>query len=109
MKWFAQPPPYKEQIWVILNRFDFQRVAEAMEQMGWKWGIGLEAEVPKARKLEETAEYLLRLVTQAEEPTMEAATGGFRAFYSEPPTWYRRGTLGLAFEVESYVYGEEGD
>ena len=104
MKWLTQPPMYKEQIWAILNRFDFHRVAEAMEQMGWQWQ---DKGVPKVKQLEETAEYLLRLIVQVEERTMEAATGGFRAYYAVPPTWYRRGTLALSFEVASYAYGEE--
>jgi len=104
MKWFTQPPSYPVQIRHILKTFDFQRVAESMEQMGWQWR---EEGVPKVNQLEETAVYLLGLVTQAENPMMEAMTGGFRAFYFEPPARFRRGVLALSFEVASYVYGEE--
>ena len=111
MKWlknrFTKPPQYEDQIRHILVTFDFERVADEMGRMGWEWVSGREKYVPNVNQLEETAEYLLRLITQTEEPCMEAATGGFRAYYAVPPTWYRRGTLALKFEVASYAHGEE--
>lgn len=69
-------PTYQQQIDIIMDNFDFGKVAKAMKALGWRWH-GCDG-VPEEPELRKEARRLLREVADAEDFT-GVSTGGFVA------------------------------
>ena len=70
----------QEEIDNIMDTFDFNRVAEIMEAVDWKWGMPAGGSgVPDEVELRQTARGLLKGLRE----NRVAATGGFTAILSE--------------------------
>ena len=78
-----------EQLNLIMERFDFEKVHAYMKLTNWKWID----EVPSVNKLRTTAERLLYDVIASDTPTTTSGTGGFTAYKF---TW----GIQLAFSIE---------
>ena len=78
-----------EQLNLIMERFDFEKVHAYMKLTNWKWID----EVPSVNKLRTTAERLLYDVIASDDSTTTSGTGGFAA---SKFTW----GIQLAFSIE---------
>lgn len=78
-----------EQLNLIMERFDFEKVHAYMKLTNWKWID----EVPSVNKLRTTAERLLYDVIASDDSTTTSGTGGFTA---SKFTW----GIQLAFSIE---------
>lgn len=90
----------QSQIDNIMDNFDFTKVQESMEFLGWKWYnqegyLG----VPTEHELRKTARSLLRQVSSYDKPEWNVSTGGLCARIAE-------GELSLKFVLSEW-HGED--
>ena len=86
---------HQEKIDSIMDWFDFDKVALAMQALNWEWADAVEC-VPSEGEIREHGRRLLR---EAIEKGM-AATGGFRAVYKD-------GILRLEFILTDWEVSDE--
>ena len=83
-----------KQIDEIMDNFDFRKVAEVMEHLGWGW-CGSGYEVPTESEIRSTARRLLQDVSR--KLPSNVSTGGFRA------QSYEDGNLTLEFVLAEWT------
>jgi hypothetical protein len=88
----------QDQIDEIMDWFDFEKVHEVMESIGWRWHRG-DISVPTIQDLKKEARKLLRMAAEGDGPEWIAATGGF---YARKSTYEGKPYLRLSFEVANW-------
>jgi hypothetical protein len=69
----------KDQIELVMDRFDFARVHNVMTLLDWRWGAGKDSGVPSIREIRACALSILKEAVERCEIGGFIATGGFRA------------------------------